>query len=113
MRILRYNFFGPDVSSGKKISSKKFTGVYNIYTTTLFKGSDIYVTLGGFQVKQGNFAFYIIFDGEVVGQIQPDEYGFGEFTLKNASKIGALEYVIAGESANFEFIAPIEVDDEI
>ena len=58
---------GWSVSDGIRYSSDKFTGVDMIYSTTLFKGSDIHVTLAEFEIKEGNFAFYIVFDGEVVG----------------------------------------------
>ena len=95
-----------NISSGVKYSSKKFTGVYRLYTATLFKGSDIYVDLAGFEIKEGNFAFYVVFDGEVVGKIEPDDFATTEFTLKNVEKTASLEYFIAGESASFEFIAP-------
>jgi len=105
---IRYDFTGLKISNGRKYSSNKFTGVYRLYTTTLFKGSDIYVDLAEFEIKEGNFAFYIVFDGEVVGQITPDEFGLSEFTLKNVDKTGDLEYVIAGESASFTFVVPTE-----
>ncbi len=101
----QYNIAGLSISDGRKYSSSKFTGVYRLYDTTLFKGSDIYVNLAEFEIKEGNFAFYIVFDGEVVGQITPSEIGASEFTLENVEKTGSLEYVIAGESASFEFIA--------
>ena len=99
-----------NISSGVKYSSKKFTGVYRLYTATLFKGSDIYVDLAGFEIKEGNFAFYVVFDGEVVGKIEPDDFATTEFTLKNVEKTASLEYFIAGESASFEFIAPTAFD---
>ena len=105
-----YPLSGFSVSSGKKYSSKKFTGVYRLYAATLFKGSDIYVSLGDFKVKEGNFAFYVVFDGKVVGKILPTESTIPEFTLKNVEKTATLEYVIAGESANFSFVAPTEID---
>lgn len=99
-----------NLSNGIKYSSEKFTGVYRLYTTTIFEGSDIYVSLAGFEIKEGNFAFYVVFDGEVVGKIEPDDFATAEFTLKNVEKTASLEYFIAGESASFEFIAPIGWD---
>ena len=95
-----------NISNGIKYSSQKFTGVYRLYTTTIIEGSDIYVDLAGFEIKAGNFAFYVVFDGEVVGKIEPDDFATAEFTLKNVEKTASLEYFIAGESASFEFIAP-------
>ncbi len=94
------------ISSGIKYSSKKFTGVHRLYTTTLFEGSDIYVSLAGFEIKEGNFAFCVVFDGGVVGKLEPSETATAEFILENVEKTGVLEYVIAGESASFEFIVP-------
>ena len=99
---------GFNLSSGIKYSSKKFTGVYVLHTATIFKGSDIYVCLTNFQIKSGNFAFYVLLDGEIVGQVKPDEFGFSELTINNITKTGTLEYIIAGESANFKFTAPSE-----
>ena len=49
-----------------------------------------------------------MFDGQIVGQVLPDDSGFSEFILENIEKSGTLEYVIAGESADFQFIAPSE-----
>ena len=93
------------ISSGTKYSAKKFTGVYQVYTTNIFKGSDIHVSLAEFEITGGNFAFYIVFDGEIVGEIKPGDSATAEFTLENIEKNGALEYVIAGESAGFSFVA--------
>lgn len=96
---------GWSISDGTKYSSKKFTGVYLLHSTTLMKGSDIYVSLAEFNIKEGNFAFFVVFDGEIVGQVEPSENALAEFLLENVEKTGTLEYIIAGESANFEFIA--------
>lgn len=101
---------GWSVSEGIRYSSKKFTGVSMIYNTTLMKGSDIHVTLAEFEIKEGNFAFYIVFDGEVVGKVEPSENALAEFLLENVEKTGTLEYVIAGESASFEFVAPTDFE---
>ena len=101
---------GWSVSDGIRYSSDKFTGVYMLYNTTLFKGSDIHVTLAEYEIKEGNFAFYIVFDGEVVGKIMPSDGAYSEFLLENVEKTGTLEYVIAGESASFEFVAPVDFE---
>lgn len=92
------------VSSGKKYSSNKFTGVQMLYSTTLIKGSDIQVSLAEYTINSGNFGFYIMFDGEIVGQIMPEDGATSEFVLDNVKKNGTLEYVIAGESADFSFV---------
>lgn len=93
-----------NISSGTKYSSDKFTGVNRLHTSIIFKGSDIYVSLSSLEVTEGNFAFYIVFDGEVVGKIEPDGEVVSEFTLENVEKTGDLEYIIAGESASFSFV---------
>ena len=95
-----------NISNGIKYSSKKFTGVHRLYTATIIEGSDIYVSLAGFEIREGNFAFYIVFDGKVVGKIEPDDFAAAEFIIENVEKTASLEYFIAGESASFEFIAP-------
>lgn len=102
---------GWSVSDGIRYSSDKFTGVSMLCSTTLFKGSDIYVTLAEYEIKEGNFAFYIVFDGEVVGKIMPGDGAYSEFLLENVEKTGTLEYVIAGESASFEFVAPTDFEN--
>lgn len=96
---------GLNVSSGTKYASQKFTGVYRLYATTIFKGSDIFVRLTEFNITEGNFAFYVVFDGEIVGQVELTEGGTAEFMLENVEKTGSLEYIIAGESANFSFVS--------
>ena len=98
-----FEIAGITVSNGTKYSCKKFTGVELLYTCTIFKGSDIRVDLANYTIKSGNFAFYIVYDGEVVGKILPDEFGCGTFLMENIKKTASLEYVIAGESANFTF----------
>jgi len=95
-----------NLSNGIRYSSKKFTGVYRLYTATIMEGSDIYVSLAGYEIKKGNFAFYVIFDGDVVGKIEPDDFATAEFIMENVEKTAPLEYFIAGESASFEFITP-------
>lgn len=94
---------GIGISSGKEYSSKKFTGVMSLYITNLRKGSDIAVSLAEYEIKEGNFAFYVIFDGQIVGKITPGDDATADFVLEDVEKSATLEYVIAGESANFKF----------
>ena len=96
------------VSNGTEYSCKKFTGVYRLYSATYFKGSDIYIYLADFYVESGNFAFYVVLDGEIIGQIIPDSMGMVDFTIHNIEKTGTVEFIIAGESANFTFKLPME-----
>ncbi len=97
-----------EVSSGIKYYSRKFTGVYVLHTTTIFKGSDIHFNLSDFEINGGNFAFYVVLDGEIIGEVKPDEFNTAEFLVENINKTGALEYIIAGESANFKFTTATE-----
>ncbi len=103
---MSFDFGSLAISDGVKYSADKFTGVYRIYAATLFEGSDIHVMLGDFKIHEGNFAFYVVFDGVVVGQVTPSEAGLSEFILENVEKTASLEYIIAGESAGFEFVVP-------
>ena len=103
-----YEFAGLEVSDGITYSSKKFTGVYLLHSYTAFKGSDIYVYLADFQRYEGNFAFYIVLDGKIIGEVEPDEFGVAEFLYENIDKNASVEYVLAAESASFSFIAPYE-----
>jgi len=99
-----------NISNGIEYSSKKFTGVHRVYTATIIEGSDIHVNLVDFQVKEGNFAFAIVYDGEVVGKLVPDEFASAEFIMENVENTAELEFFIAGESANFKFTTPTEFD---
>lgn len=101
-----WDFGALSVSSGVEYSCKKFTGVLLLDSCTIFKGSDIHVLLPEYRVKGGNFAFYVVFDGQVIGKVEDDGFGNGEFLKENIDKTGSLQYIIAGESANFSFIAP-------
>ena len=96
------------VSNGVEYSCKKFTGVYLLHTATYFKGSDIDIYLADFYVESGNFAFYVVLDGEIIGQITPDNMGAVDLTIHNIEKTGTVEFIIAGESANFTFKLPLE-----
>ena len=104
---LRLDHGSVAVSDGVRYSSDKFTGVYRLYTATLFGGSDIHVILSDFNISEGNFVFYVIFDGEAVGKLEPSDTGLSEFILENVQKTATLEYIIAGESAAFEFVSPV------
>ena len=99
---------GFGASSSTQYSCRKFTGVSLLYAATVFKGSDISLYLADYYIYGGNFAFYVVFDGEVVGELRPNEFGTCEFMIENLDKTGTLEYIIAGESADFRFVAPFE-----
>lgn len=105
---MHWNFGLISVSDGIKYSCRKFTGVYLLNTCTIFKGSDIHVYVADFKVNSGNFAFYVVLDGEIVGEVKSNEDGVAEFIMEDIEKTGTLEYFIAGESADFSFICPVE-----
>ena len=96
------------ISDGIEYSSNKFTGVYELYSCHLFKGSDILIDLADYRIESGNFAFYVVFNGEIIGTLTPDEFGTAHFLYENADKSGTLQYIIAGESADFTFISATE-----
>lgn len=102
-REIRFNIAGIGITSGTEYYSRRFTGVYRLYTCTIFKGSDVYVQLANFEINGGNFAFYVLLDGEIIGEVKPDGIGYTELMIRNIEKTGTLEYVIAGESADFTF----------
>ena len=104
-----FNIGGVKISDGIKHSASRFTGVYLLYSATIFKGSDVHIMLSEFKIHSGNFAFYVVLDGEIVGEVKPSEDGlYTELIIPNIEKTCSIEYVIAGESADFEFVAPFE-----
>ena len=101
-----FNAGGLSLSNGIKYYSKEFTGVYELYTCDILKGSSIDVTLVDFKIKSGNFKFYIVLDGKIIGEIKPDT--MANFSFDEVEKLSTLQYIIAGESANFEFTTQTE-----
>lgn len=82
-----------------EISSKKFTGVYEVLYNNYIGPSDFVLELSDFTVSGGNFKMCVVHDGEIVAVLEPD--AFVEYTLENIS--GTVALVIAGESAEFSF----------
>lgn len=103
-----WDFGAVQIVNGVKYSCKKFTGVQRLYSCWIAKGSDIYIYMADFWVNSGNFGFYVVLDGEIIGEITPDSMGTVDFTIHNIEKSGTLEYIIAGESANFSFLLPMD-----
>lgn len=97
-------------SEGVEYFSRKFTGVAVLYTCTVTADSDISLGLSDFFVQSGNFAFYVVLDGEIVGEVTPNESGVAQFFLPSIEKNATLSYVIAGESASFSFTTPTAWD---
>lgn len=86
-------------NDGITFKSKKFTGVYTVFRTTMLFDSDFLMQVAGFYVNSGNFRMALVNDGKIVAEVEPGM--FPEVQLKGLN--GAFELVIAGESANFEF----------
>ena len=97
---------GFDFSTGIEYSSSKFSGLHLLYSSTVTQGSDVQLILSDFKVESGNLAFFVLLNGEIVGEASPDELGTVDFFIENIDETGILEYVIAGESACFSFVAP-------
>lgn len=82
-----------------EISSKKFTGVYEVLYNNYIGSSDFMLDLCDFTVSGGNFKMCVVHDGKIVAVLEPD--ALVEYTLENIS--GRVSLVIAGESAEFSF----------
>lgn len=92
---------GISSTSGRKYYADKFTGVYDLYNTYLFEGSDIVFNVSDYKINGGNFQIYVVFEDEILGTVEPG--AVSDFTFENVEKSGTLRYVMAGESADFEF----------
>lgn len=87
------------LNDGITFSSKKFTGVYQIFVTNFFFDSDFRMDVTGFYVNGGNFQMSLVNNDELVAVVEPDM--FAECQLSDLN--GSFSLVIAGESADFEF----------
>ncbi len=88
-----------EIANMTEISSKKFTGVYEVLYTNLLGKSDFVLKLYDFKVNSGNFKMVVVHDGEIVETITEENYE--EFILEDIK--GTVSLVIAGESADFSF----------
>lgn len=87
------------ITNMTEISSKKFTGVYEVLYTNLLGKSDFILNLYDFKVNGGNFKMTVVHDGKIVETITEENYE--EFILEDIN--GTVSLVIAGESADFSF----------
>lgn len=87
------------VTNMTEISSKKFTGVYEVLYINLLGKSDFLLDLYDFKVNGGNFKMAVVHDGKIVKTITEENY---EETLIEDIN-GTVSLVIAGESADFSF----------
>ena len=82
-----------------EFSSKKFTGVDEIFSENILMSSDYVINVTNFSIEKGNFEMVVLLDDEIVTRLEPGqdvEYHLG-------SVKGKVTLVIAGESAKFSF----------
>ena len=87
------------ITNMTEISSKKFTGVYEVLYTNLLGKSDFVLELYELEINGGNFKMAIVQDGEIVKVLTEENYENTVFDDIN----GTVSLVIAGESADFSF----------
>ncbi len=87
------------INNMTEISSKKFTGVYEVLYTNLLGKSDFVLELYELEVNGGNFKMAIVKDGEIVKVLTEENYE--ETIIEDIN--GTVSLVIAGESADFSF----------
>jgi hypothetical protein len=87
------------LSSLLEYSSKKFTGVAEIYTTNVW-GNRLDITLYNLWVESGNFRVVLVHNDEIVHEFKLNELS-QTYTLEKPN--GTVSLRIAGESADFEF----------
>lgn len=88
-----------DITNMTKISSKKFTGVYEVLYINLLGESDFLLNITDLKVNGGNFKMVVVHDGKIVKTITEENYEETLFEDIN----GTVSLVIAGESADFSF----------
>lgn len=91
-----------NITNMTEISSKKFTGVYEVLYTNLLGKSDFVLELYELEVNSGNFKMVIVHDGKIVKVLTEENYE--ETVLDDIN--GTVSLVIAGESADFSFKMP-------
>ena len=87
------------ISTGVRVYSDKFTGVYEVLYSNYVLPSDFVIDLTSFNVKEGNLRMVVVHNDEIVAELKPDN--FVEYWLENVT--GTVSLRIAGESASYEF----------
>ncbi len=96
-----------NITNMTEISSKKFTGVYEVLYTNLIGKSDFLLNIYDFQIKGGNFKMVVVHNGKIIHTLTPENAE--EYLLEDVN--GTVSLVIAGESADFSFkMAEFEYD---
>ena len=90
------------IGSGITISSKGFTGVYDVLWNNYLGKSDITLDLTALTVTEGNFKAVLMLDDEIIEVIPfNQEDPFYEFRLDDVN--GHFVLRLAGETAAFQF----------
>ena len=87
-----------------KFKGKEFSGVAQLYMTNYIGKSDVIVDVSNLTVNCGNFALFVLLDGEIVHEFKAGEL-METFELRDIK--GTFEIVMAGETADFKFWAAV------
>ena len=87
-----------------KFKGKEFSGVAQLYMTNYIGKSDVIVDVSNLTVNCGNFALFVLLDGEIVHEFKAGEL-METFELRDIK--GTFEIVMAGETADFKFWAEV------
>lgn len=90
---------GVDLNASVKLSSQKFTGVYEVLYENYVLPSDFVLQLSSFEVMSGNFKMVVVHDDKIVATIEPGMQV--DYRLDNVT--GYVSLRIAGESAAYQF----------
>lgn len=82
-----------------EFTSKKFTGVEEIFYTNYIGKSDFYISLYNYEIYEGNFKIVVVLDDEIVAELEPGM--IVDYELNDIN--GTISLRIAGESASFKF----------
>ncbi len=82
-----------------EFSSKKFTGVYEVFYSNYIGKADFELHLDNFVVNEGNFKMVVVNDNKIVATIEPGTTI--DYRLEDVT--GTVSLIVAGESANFTF----------
>lgn len=99
---------GPSGYTLYEFSSKKFTGTYVIFSKWYNIDAWICVNVMDFYIKSGEFHYYVKFNDEIIGELQPNSQGMASFS-RIFDEAGALELVIVGNKADFTLKGPKEM----
>ena len=82
-----------------KFKGKEFSGVTQLYMTNYIGKSDVIVDVSNLTVDAGNFALFVLLDGQIVHEFKVGEL-MQTFELRDIK--GTFEIVMAGETADFK-----------